>query len=131
MDVIGFTETWLNNQIPNNLLVIPGFNMVRNDRNYSRGGTSLYICHGVNFVNNESISNNHIELQSITLTGARGNQTLKSIIFVLIYRPPKGNDSTCLDFIMSYLSRIPGIENMDLLIIGDLNWDIGVEDSSG
>lgn len=38
MDIVGFTETWFNINIPNNLVNIPGFNLLRNDRIYSRGG---------------------------------------------------------------------------------------------
>lgn len=59
MDIIGVTETWLNEQIPNNLIDIPGFSIVRNDRTYGRGGgTCLYIRHGINYVKDyASLSN--------------------------------------------------------------------------
>lgn len=47
MDIIGFTETWLNSQIPNSLLGIDSFNVYRNDRSYSRGGGVLVYTYGM------------------------------------------------------------------------------------
>lgn len=70
MDIIGFTETLLNPQIPNSLIGIDNYSVVRNDRMYGRGGgTCLYIRHGISYTVNGSFSNRLVEMQSILLTG--------------------------------------------------------------
>lgn len=132
MDILGITETWLNDQITDSMISIPDFRVVRNDRLYGRGGgTCIYVRHGINFIENEKVSNEFVEIQSITLTGERVSQKLKPIIVVLIYRPPRGQDSRCLDYILSYLSRVVANDDNDLLIMGDLNWNMEDESSNG
>lgn len=72
-----------------------------------------------------------MEIQSITLTGEREGQNLKPIIVVLIYRPPRGQDRKCLDHIMTYLSQLKDIDKNELLIMGDLNWNLEGEEAQG
>lgn len=43
VDVICLRESWLTDNIPDSLIEIEGYNIVRNDRIYSRGGGCLYI----------------------------------------------------------------------------------------
>lgn len=132
MDIIGFTETWLNPQIQNSLLEIENFNLIRNDRLYSRGGgTRLYVRHGISYAKNAEFSNKLVEMQSITLTGEREKQQLKPITVVLIYRPPRRQDRKCLDYILTYLSEITDSDKNELLIMGDLNWNLEEEGSLG
>lgn len=96
MDIIGFCETWLTKAVPDGMVSIPGYTIIRNDREYGRGGgTCLFIKHGLSYVCNiDSVSTRDVEIQNITLTGDRDNlQQLKEIEIVLVYRLPKGNDN--------------------------------------
>lgn len=43
MDVICFSETWLNGDIPDELINLESFSILRNDRSYGRGGGHVFI----------------------------------------------------------------------------------------
>lgn len=89
------------------------------------GGTCLYIRNDLEYkTSTEVCSNNHIEIQSTTLTGEREGQQLRPIEVVLIYRPPKGNDRRALELIHEFIGKIVDIEKKDLIIMGDLNWNL-------
>lgn len=106
------TESWLNNQITDNMIDIPGFSLLRNDRPHKKGGgTCIYINHRLQFEEcSPSLSLPEIEIQSITLLGNDNiSQSFKPIIIVLIYRPPQGNHNRALDLIKQYISAIPDI----------------------
>ena len=48
VDLAIFTETWLNDDIPNEILRIDGYDILRNDRKEKRGGgVSIYIKHSI------------------------------------------------------------------------------------
>ena len=59
MGIIGLSETWLTNQLPDDLVSIPGFNLSRLDRTWSDdpvrnipkkgGGVGLYIKDSIEF----------------------------------------------------------------------------------
>lgn len=66
----------------------------------------------------------HVEIQSITLTGEREHQQVKSIEAVLICRPPKGNEWVELRMIQEFMSNIPDLEKKEIIILGDLNWNL-------
>lgn len=126
MDVLCFTETWLHNQISDNILNIKGFSLRRNDRPLKKGGgTCIYVNHRIQFMEClPNISVPEIEIQSLMLMG-NGNrsQSFKPIISILVYRPPQGNHQRALELIKDYVNSIPNISNKELIILGDLNWD--------
>lgn len=89
------------------------------------GGTCLYIQSDLDYrVNSEVRSNTIVEIQSITLTGQRESQQLKPIEVVLIYRPPKSNDRKALEEIFDFMGKIKDMDKKELIIMGDLNWDL-------
>lgn len=126
IDILGVSETWLNPQINNDMISIPGFDLLRNDRSYGRGGgTCVYIRQGIGFAQGlRSHSDVNIEIQNVTLTGERTNQNLKPIELVLLYRPPKGNDRLACDQIKLFLNGISDLDQKELILMGDLNWDM-------
>ena len=42
-DVIVFTKTWLDADIPDSCISLPGYNIVRKDRNKYGGGIIIYV----------------------------------------------------------------------------------------
>ena len=46
VDIITFSETWLTTDIPNELVNIEGYDLVRNDRSWSENPNSLYAKKG-------------------------------------------------------------------------------------
>lgn len=127
IDIIGFCETWLSCSVPDNLVSIPGYRVVRNDREYGRGGgTCFYVKNGLEYVcNMVSVPTRDVEIQNITLTGIRDNQQhLKEIELVLVYRPPKGNDFNGKLAIAEFVNAIKNLDKKELVIMGDFNWNL-------
>lgn len=122
MDVIGITETWLNDLLPSSLVNIDDFYLYRNDRVGRRGGgTCLFVRKTLETViEKEVLSNGDIEMQEITISGNGFYQ--KQIAVILVYRPPSGKFQTAYDSIIKYVNEIPNINKKELLIMGDFNW---------
>lgn len=49
VDVICFTETWLNSTINNSMLSINGYKLIRNDRNRHGGGICIYLRNNLSY----------------------------------------------------------------------------------
>lgn len=124
--VLGISETWLSGHVPDKLVNIPGYQIIRNDRTYGRGGgTCLYVRDNLTFeVTMKAMSLKEVEIQSVTLTGERlTGQSMKQIEVIIICRPPKGKDNEALRIILEFIGTVGNAEKKDLLIMGDLNWD--------
>lgn len=134
MDVLCFTESWLNPQIADNLITIPGYSILRNDRPHKKGGgTCIYINHRLHFMDClPNLSLPDVEIQSLMLTG-NGNtsQSFRPMVIVLIYRPPQGNHTKALELIKQYINSISELSRKELVILGDLNWDYLEPNGSG
>lgn len=56
-DVVGLSETWMKPSLPNSLIMYPGYNLIRKDRNVDSslskpkhgGGLCLYLKAGISF----------------------------------------------------------------------------------
>ena len=130
--VLGLSETWLTNAIPDPLVEIPGYTIYRNDRMYNDhsgihikkgGGTCLFILDKLNGyvdeMENMSNSNEHVEGQWVELK----LENEKNVIFIgNIYRPPQGNVKVFLDYLEECLEKLDYIHK-DIVIMGDINID--------
>lgn len=47
IDIACFTETWMDSSISDSMINIPGFNVIRNDRNRHGGGICIYVRKGL------------------------------------------------------------------------------------
>ena len=113
-DVISLNETRLDSSINNHSISIPGYQLLRNDRNRNGGGVALYVkehlCPSkVNFhALSESIwaytklKNNHLAIGSV-------------------YRPPSSNVKY-FDYINDDLEFITS-KGYDIIVLGDFNVD--------
>lgn len=131
--VLGVTETWLNRSTPNTLVNIEGYKLLRNDRHRCKGGgTCMYIRDNFEFeIPKDGVSDREVEIQSAIITGRDDNRNYKPILIVLIYRPPNGNNIIALDIIKEYINGISDYEKKEIVIMGDLNWDVQNEKSTG
>ena len=84
VDFACFTETWLTDSVHNNVINIPGFNIVRRDRvNGQHGGVCCYV--------NEVLSqyhHDHFEVLWIKARPFRLPRGFSSIIIGIVYHPP-------------------------------------------
>lgn len=126
IDILCISESWLTENIPNKLVAIDGYNLLRNDREDRRGGgTCIFIKKDLDYdIILPNMSNQLVEIQCISLQGKKDTtQTFKSIIIVLIYRPPNSNSRLACNCIKEYITQIQDLEKKELIIVGDLNWD--------
>ena len=132
VDIATFSETWLTSNIPDEFIDINGYNIVRNDRNWSDdpirnvtkkgGGVCTYIKDGLNYKVNTipelTISTKDIECHNFELI--LGNQ--KNVLIVNLYRPPQGDVDIFINLFDLALQNIDFVRK-DIIILGDFNID--------
>ena len=111
--VFAASETWLDASVNDNELQIPGFNVIRKDRNRSGGGVALFVRDNVAFNPRPDLDVDGLEASWVELLPPK----TKGILVCSIYRPP--NDGNFLTNMESAISKVaPGTE---LYILGDMN----------
>jgi len=113
--IICLCETWLDPTVSDSELYIPGFNLLRRDRNRHGGGIASYIHDSIPFkvLHNDPT----IELYIVDLSFRNRCLTL-----ALTYRPPSSNSSVLLH-LEDVLDQLPTSNSGSLLILGDFNID--------
>ena len=126
------SETWLNSKIPNKLIEIQGYNIIRLDRNqinnetnkYKRGGGLLtYLRNDLenyNIISNITTSDQNLESQWIEIKF----QHQKNLIIANCYRPPNGSEDTALRTLNNNIEISLNISNSEIFIMGDFNIDL-------
>ncbi|BHF66871.1 hypothetical protein SprV_0200989400 [Sparganum proliferum] len=114
-DIISLTETWLNQQVGNRELTIPGYQLFRRDRSGRQGGGVLtYVKHGL--IVSEKTDKLSCTSEAIWLTiKAPGSPSLDVLT---VYRPPR-NDPMVDARLIEDLERFS--IRSDVLIMGDFN----------
>ena len=61
-DILSFSETWLNDTVSDDEIVIPGYNCVRRDRQEkSGGGVAIFCRDSINFTVREDLNNRQVQ----------------------------------------------------------------------
>jgi len=116
--LICITETWLHKNITDNIVSIPGYVIIRNDReNKKGGGTMIYVCEKLPFELLETQSKpKYVEAVSIV----HDNK-----LIVLLYLPPSltkeefhNTEEFLNTFVDTQLIKNP---SLDIIILGDFN----------
>ena len=115
--VFAATETWLNGTVSDAEIQVPGFSVIRKDRNRNGGGVCLYIRNDVAFNPRPDLSVDGMEAVWVEILIPRS----KGILVCSCYRPP--SDGNFLSKLEVSLSRID--PSSELYILGDLNIDLG------
>ena len=133
IDVLGISESWLQPQLPDDMVGLFDYNLIRNDRNWNRnpgtnqpqkgGGVCLYLKCGIEF-NSETFkhfnrSTKDLEIQWVHLP----NKFSKDIIIINGYRPPSGDVLSFLEILENTLSTID-LSKFDIFLMGDFNIDL-------
>ena len=133
LHVLGLSETWLNNKLPNNLFKLSNdFTLIRNDRKWSDnnsiepkrgGGVALYIKNCLNFSDNDfsdwNTSNRDIESQWVTIKYPNS----RTILIGNIYRPPQGNIDKFNQVLEEFFNKLD-LRKFEILLMGDMNIDL-------
>lgn len=118
--IIGFSETWLSDQI-SPLLQIDQYTFIESHRDSKRGGgVGLFISNNYTFVKRTDISFFNEAIESIFIEIAMNKN---NIIVGVVYRPPQGLTSTFNEYINIILNLISS-ENKHGYIMGDFNIDL-------
>ncbi|CAC5366846.1 unnamed protein product [Mytilus coruscus] len=120
--VISVTETWFDETITNTEANIPGYTILRKDRNRCGGGVCMYIKENLAFtpMNLDEINNND-EFLCIELLLPKS----KPIFVGTCYRPPQ--NCNFVEKFENFLSQLR--EDCEIILLGDLN--ICFKDQSG
>ena len=128
-DVITFSETWLQEHIPDNIVEIKEYDLFRNDRKILEngqtkkgGGVCTYVKTGipVDYHKWQEFNVSNIDIECLWLELKFQHQ--RNIIIVNLYRPPQGNIHNFITSLENALSKID-LENRDIFILGDFDID--------
>lgn len=115
-DVVAVTETWLNDNITNNMLSIPGYIFLRNDRLARGGGVGIYLKHHLKYTQIQT--NNEIEQLWIQIVYNNNKICIGSI-----YRSPSMSYNDFIDVFESSVAEL--LPECDQIIcMGDFNIDL-------
>ncbi|XP_071944256.1 uncharacterized protein [Antedon mediterranea] len=115
--VLGISETWLDQNIHNSELAIPGYLLVRTDRNRHGGGVAIYVNENVDF---DVIDFGENTIESVWIKIKPVNT--KPFVIGNVYRPP----NSCTGFVDIMHDQISFILDSirEIIVVGDLNWNI-------
>ena len=123
-DVIIITETWLNASIPDAALGIPGFRLIRQDRNKiddkKGGGVCIYIKTTCTIEQLPHISEVTDDFELLGIKAKFPN--IKPCYILGIYRPPKGKAIKLFDKLSNVLGGLDLSRN-EFVSLGDMNID--------
>ncbi len=89
VDLACFTETWLTDFLHDNVIQIPGYNVVRRDCLIGQhGGVCLYIKESIPFEIFSQYHNDQFEVLSVKARPYQSPRGLSCIIIGSIYHPP-------------------------------------------
>ena len=120
LDVISINETRLDQGILNSEIYIPGYKIVRRDRNRNGGGVCFYIKTAINYFVCTDLNINNLE--NLCLEIRKPNSKL--FVIVVCYRPPNSPNA-----VFSSLENHIGCldsENVKSYLMGDMNCNMAL-----
>ena len=116
-DILSFSETWLNDMVTDDEILMPGYNCVRRDRQRKAdGGVAIYCRDSVNFAVREDLNNAN---EAVWIQVNRKNCT--PLVVGCIYRPPDPPIDNFIDNFSESPSKIDS--GFDKVVPGDFNID--------
>ena len=115
-DILGLSETWLNEDFSNHMISIDGYKIERNDRDATGGGgVGCYINEKFNYLRRTDLETKELELMWLEI-----KRTSSSSIFVVIlYRKPScpGKFFTVIE---GNIEKVMSLSN-NIVLLGDFN----------
>lgn len=110
--VLAISETWLDNSVTDSEINIPGYSVVRKDRNREGGGVCIYINSNLAFNQRSDLETSDIEAVWAEILLPK----TKPIIIGCCYRFPKQSQ-----FISQFEEVLTKLPNSETIILGDMN----------
>ena len=117
-DILTLNETRLDDSVLDCEVEIPGYDILRRDRNRNGGGVSMYIRKNIPYCNREDLAVENIELICIEVKKPKS----KPLLIAAWYRPPNSSIELFSDF-EKFLQLVDD-ENKEIIITGDLNCNL-------
>ena len=128
--IICLTETWLKPDISNNILELPGFELIRQDRSFEEtnktkgGGLCIYMnklwCN--NFTVRSSFCSEDIELICISFQPFYLPREFPQVHVLLVYIPPSAKTDNAINIIQQNVQQMEDQSpNSPKVILGDFN----------
>ena len=116
-DVICMTETWLKPVVPDDMVNLTGYNLIRHDRTGKRGGgVGAFIQQSLHYSVLATSPSEYCfttEFIIIEISGIK----MSKLLLAIVYKPPKITSIT--DFESTFLRFYPTYKN--IIIVGDFN----------
>ena len=112
--VFGLSESKIDNSVPDNEINIPGYKVLRADRNKHGGGVLCYIRDDITYNRRENFSKDTENIFVDILL-----PKTKPILIGIIYRPP--DQVGFIRFLSDAISNAQNFENQEVYILGDIN----------
>ena len=123
-DIVCITETWLTGSIPDSVVEIKGFALVRKDRQGDRrgGGVCPYIKSSIGFSTIDELSNSPFETLWLYLRPNRLPRGFSCLIFGVNYHPPLEDDIKFTEHLISSLDfALIKYHKAGIMLICDFN----------
>ena len=121
-DVLTLRETWLSSNISDCEVTIPGYTLVRKDRNGSTklngGGVLFYIRDNIPFTVKKDLATNKEELLWVEINRSK----CKPLLIAAAYKPPNVKEANFLETLSNSFAKID-LDKNGLVLMGDFNID--------
>ena len=115
LDVLTVNETRLDISILDSEVEIPGYDIVRLDRNRNGGGVAIFIRENISYFIRQDLVIDTLELLCIEVR----KQKSKPFLIATWYRPPNSSNDLFQKF--EHFLKLVDDENIEIIIAGDLN----------
>lgn len=122
--IIGISETWLNKRIPDPLVSMRGFNLIRLDRKGDKrgGGLLIYINNTLDYeCTPDCLNHSSKDIELLTVLIKPMHQ--KNFLVSLIYIPPSADKTLAIETLESLSFPDKKYERAVRIIAGDFNMD--------
>ena len=116
IDVLCVSETWLQRSVTNNFVIVPGYNIIGQDRTNGRGGGTCIIYKTILSAEPLSVPTTGSELETLWLSFGR----CQRVVIGVAYRPPRVAVNPQLDDLRDQLAHLLG-QGRTVYLLGDLN----------
>ena len=122
-DIICITETWLKKQIPDDVVQINNYTLLRRDRKErEHGGVCLYIKNSYSISVLDVPNEHECEVLWAIIYSRRLPRGYAKLVIGVLYHPPSANKSLMLEHLQSSLEIIESkYPNCGILLTGDFN----------
>lgn len=124
--VIALTETFLDNNTPDQAIAVQNYTVTRRDRNTGAGGgVLLFIADGVNFSRLSQFECEKFEVMFVIVRPPRLPRPLTVLIIAVVYCPPSYNAETKRELALFILKSVDSLmrqyPDCGVFITGDFN----------